>query len=143
MREVIGRVRTLRLLFLVVAAVVAVVLSRRWPEDQVVHVVLGDVSPRVAELRVRYAEASGGPGDDWQREVSFRFALGKAPRVVDHGPRLASGWYNVEVDVSVVDGAAAVRTVSVSRRVELRGHPVSVDVAAAVSDGSREVPSPP
>jgi len=39
---------------------VALVLSRHWPTDQAVHIVLGDAAPRALEVRVRYADLSAG-----------------------------------------------------------------------------------
>ena len=128
-----GRSRLVRLPLLIAALGVALAISRNWPTDHEVHVVLGDAAPRVVELRIRYAEPVSGH-DDWQREVSFHYAPGRAPRIVDHEPRLVSGEYDVEIDVGVTGGAADRRTVTVSRRVRLDDHASSVDVSSAVRD---------
>jgi hypothetical protein len=127
LRTVEGR-RLLRIPLLLAALGVALTLSRRWPSDQAVHVVLGDAAPRATELRIRYADLSSGH-DDWQREATFHYAAGHAPRIVNHEPRLASGEYDVEIEVSVADGPSESHTVTTTRRMTLNGGSTSVDVS--------------
>ncbi len=134
-----ARLRRLsRLPLVLVALALAFALSRHWPTDQTLHIVLGDAAMLVGEVRVRYAEAdsgaSAGGTRDWQREVSFHFADGRAPRVVSHAPRLASGDYDVEVEVAPRGGTAAPRAVTTTRRVHFEGGVASVDVSAIVRD---------
>jgi uncharacterized protein (DUF2126 family) len=139
-----GRSRWLRLLLLVAGLGVAFVLSRHWPTDQSVHIVLGDAAPKVIELRVRYAELKSAH-DDWQREVSFHYAAGRAPRIVSHEPRLVSGDYDVEIEIERATEPPDARTVSVVRHVMLDGHTASIDVSAAAlarvtPDGTAKAP---
>jgi hypothetical protein len=115
------RRRRLAPLALVAAAAAAyLVLGPKVPKDQTVHVVLGDASPRVTEVDVRYAPAGE---QDFAREASFRYAEGAAPRIVTHSPRLADGEYAVEIELHTQKGHA-----NVARRVKLEGDPVSIDV---------------
>jgi hypothetical protein len=125
-----GRARLLRLPLLVAGVGVALVLSRHWPSDQSVHVVLGDAAPQVEEVRLRYGELAGGH-DDWQREVEFHYATGHAPRIVSHEPRLVSGDYDVEIEITRAAAANEARVLTLARRVTLDGHTTSVDVSAA------------
>jgi len=120
--------RALRIPLLVAGVGVAFVLSRQWPVDQSVHIVLGDAAAGVSELRLRYAEPEGGR-DDWQREASFHFERGRAPRVVTHEPHIANGVYDVEIELTMATGAAEARTVTETRRVTLTGRPASIDVS--------------
>ncbi len=112
---------------ILVAALLAMwlVLGRKVPSEQVVHVVLGDAAPSVTEVRLRYAPDEGaGPSDaEFTREATFRYAAGKAPRIVTHEPRLAGGDYLVEIEVSKGNDRALVH-----RKVKLDGSPVSLDV---------------
>ncbi len=96
------------------------VLGRKVPKDQVVHVVLGDAAPRVTQVRLRYT-ADGEA--DVLREAAFEYAAGRAPRIVTHEPRLAGGDYLVEIDVAEGNDRTEVR-----RKVKLDGDPVSLDV---------------
>ena len=119
------RKRLLRLLLLGAALVVAMLLARHWPKEQTVHYVLGDAAGRVQEVDARWAQGAGA--EDWMREASFRYAPGKAPRVVTHEPRLPDGDYTVEIDIQ---GASERNTVR--RRVTLAGGPLSIDLGQAV-----------
>jgi hypothetical protein len=127
------RKRLLRLLSLVALAgglAAALPLADRWPREQTVHYVLGDSAPRVEELDARWSEASGATGSgggDVNREATFRYARGQAPRVVTHLPQLSDGDYTVEVDV--VSGA---QHGTVTRRVTLAGGSTSIDLSGAV-----------
>ncbi len=105
-------------------------LRSHWPEDNVVHVVLGAAAPEVEDIQVRYAPASkNGPMvEDWTRETEFRFPGGSAPRVVTHEPRVADGDYVVEIEI-LKASHAIVRT---QRRVTLEGGTTSIDVSEAV-----------
>lgn len=114
-------------LYVLLAAALAVyfVLSPRWPKDQVFHLVLGNASPQITEVRVRYGEAKGSVAEDWTREASFRYALNSAPRVITHEPRLPDGDYVVEIDLVSPSGETTVR-----RRVTFAsGTTTSIDVA--------------
>jgi hypothetical protein len=85
----------------------------------------------VEELRVRYGEMNAGR-DDWQREVTFHYAAGRAPRIVSHEPRLVSGDYDVEIEALRTAEPSEARTVTVTRHVTFDGHTTSIDVSAAV-----------
>ena len=132
LRNVEGR-RLLRIPLFLGAFGVALALSRHWPTDQSVHVVLGDGAARATELRIRYADLSSGH-DDWQREATFRYAAGHAPRIVSHEPRLTSGEYDVEIEVNVTDGPTASHTVTTTRRVTLSGGSTSVDLSGPLQE---------
>jgi hypothetical protein len=127
LRSASGR-RVLRIPLLVAGLGVALVLSRHWPADQSVHVVLGDGAARTREVRIRYAELSAGH-DDWLREATFHYAPGQAPRIVSHEPRLVSGEYDVEIEVSMADSPEQSHTVTATRRVTLSGGSASIDVS--------------
>jgi hypothetical protein len=112
---------------LVLAAVaVFLVLSRDWPHDQTVHVVLGDAAPRVVEVRVTY----GSNGEEEARGATFRYPKGSAPRIVTHETRLPNGDYTIQVDLAT--GGAKDDHVTVARRVTLSGGSVSLDVSRNV-----------
>lgn len=132
--------RSARIPLLVASAVVVFLLLRHWPTDQTLRIVLGDAAPRVEEVRVRYAEPTGGH-DDWEREVTFHYAPGLAPRIVSHEPRLVSGEYDVEVEITLTPrplDPTFVRTVTEARRVTLRGGTTSIDVSQrALGGGGR------
>lgn len=127
------RKRLLRLLSLVALAgglAAALPLAQRWPREQTVHYVLGDAAPRVQELDARWIEgkpAGAGSSDDVNREATFRYAPGQAPRVVTHQPSLPDGDYTVEIDV--VSGS---ERSTVTRRVTLAGGSTSIDLAGSV-----------
>ncbi len=115
--------------FILVAAAVplAVFLAgERWPKDQTVHYVLGGAAERVEEVDARWSEDARG--DDWTREVSFRYPAGRAPRVVTHEPRLPDGEYTVEIELVAADLEHSV----VRRQVALRGGVTSIDVSTWV-----------
>ena len=133
LRSARGR-RILRVPLLVAGLGVALVLSRHWPTDQSVHVVLGDGAAHVEEVRIRYAELSAGH-DDWLREATFHYAPGHAPRIVSHEPRLVSGEYDVEIEVSMADSHSQSHTVSAKQRVTLTGGSTSVDVSRQLKEG--------
>jgi hypothetical protein len=96
------------------------VLGRKVPTEQVVHVVLGDASPRITEVRVRYAPEGDA---EFTREATFHYAAGNAPRIVTHEPRLMGGDYTVEIELVVGNDRTLVH-----RKVKLEGNPVSVDI---------------
>jgi hypothetical protein len=131
----------IRLPLLIAAVVVALTISRHWPVDQELHVVLGDAAPRVLELRVRYASPTG-EREDWQREATFFYGPGQAPRVVNHAPKLASGDYDVEIEVGAGTGPSTRSSVTVTRHLQLQGRPVSVDVSAAVREALQRAAPP-
>jgi hypothetical protein len=133
-----------RACFLAAALAVSAVVAKGWPKDQTVHYVLGDAAPRVEEIDARWAERRGSPsgdpvghggaertgqaGDEWAREVSFRYAPGRAPRVVTHAPRLPDGDYTVEIEIVASDSERSRRAV-VRRHVYLAGGVTSIDLA--------------
>ena len=148
-----GLLRSGHLLLLAPVLALGLWLLGHSPADQTVHYVLGEAAPRVEELDVRWREdgplwrARGGPrnaplvdpsNDDLIREVSYRFAPGTAPRIVTHEPRLSNGDYSVEIDV-VLASSDNSRT-HVSRRVQLTGGVLSIDVGAAVLGAARGGP---
>jgi hypothetical protein len=117
------------------ALAVALVLGKHHPRDQTVHYVLGDAAGRVEEIDASWFER--GEHDESQeslRDVSFRYVLGRAPRVVTHEARLADGDYTVKIEIVAVSG----RTV-VERHVRLAGEATSIDLADAIGlpPGSR------
>lgn len=144
-----SRARLLRLPLLVVGLGVALLLSRHWPSDHTLRIVLGDAAPSVRELRIRYGEAGATAAaagkEDWLREVAFHYAAGHTPRIVSHEPRLASGDYELELELDLAAALPvpkdAVRTVTLTRHVKLADDPVSVDVSSAVRDALEEAKS--
>jgi hypothetical protein len=129
----------LRLPLLAAGVGVAFALSRTWPTDQAVHVILGDSAPHVIELRIRYGDPVTGARparDEWEREATFHYARGRAPRIVSHEPRLVSGDYDVEIEISMATDPSGVRTVTETRRVALGGGSTSIDVSRQALDGA-------
>ncbi len=124
------RRRLLPVLFLGAGAAVYFSLAPRWPTDQHVRLVLGDASPRVEEVTVRFAR-EGSPGEDWLREVTYPYAKGSAPRIVFYEPRLASGEYLVEIEIHTDDA----RVVTLDRHVNLSGATTSIDLPQASALG--------
>jgi hypothetical protein len=139
-----------------VSIAASLLFAGRWPKDQTVHYVLGDAAPLVEEVDARWARRdvsapaplampqrqSAGPrsasdahvtdtdessGDDWTREASFRYAPGRAPRVVTHEPRLPDGDYTVDIEIVASSHVSRVR-----RRVALTGGVASIDLADSV-----------
>ena len=139
-----GRLRSGRALALAPALALGLWLLSRAPANQTVHYVLGEAAPLIEELDVRWREdelggARGGPpsaplvdpsDDESIREVSYRFAAGTAPRIVTHEPRLSNGDYSVEIEV-VLASSDHSRTL-VSKRVQLTGGVLSINVGSAV-----------
>jgi hypothetical protein len=132
------RHRVVRLALLAAALALAVLFAGRLPKDHTVHYVLGDAAPYVEELDARWARqhapaSSGDPaaGEDWTREVSFRYAPGRAPRVVTHEPRLPDGDYTVEIEIVANSERKLVR-----RQVALGGGVAQIDLASP-SGGER------
>jgi hypothetical protein len=126
----VDRKRIARLALLAVALGVAMFFARRWPKDQTVHYVLGDAAARVEEVDARWAPAdtpAPGGAEDWTREASFRYAPGKAPRVVTHEPRLPDGDYTVEIEIVAASERNLVR-----RRVSLAGGATQIELAQSV-----------
>jgi hypothetical protein len=120
-----GRLRRLAPALLLIPAIAAAgTLGPRWPHDQVLRYDLGDAASRVERLDVRL---SPGTTDEVAREASFRYAVGRAPRLVTHEPRLANGDYTVEVDIT-----AAGRQAATHRRVTLSGGTTTLDLGPVV-----------
>jgi len=93
-----------------------------------VRVLLGDAAPRVTEVTVRYKDAEG----DAAREARFAFAMGAAPRVVSHAPRLPDGDYTLEIDLRAGENATRV-----ARHVKLGGGSLAVDVSRGFTSEAR------
>jgi hypothetical protein len=113
---------------ILVAAIAALwlVLGRKIPHTQTVHIVLGDAASRVTELHVGYGERDSR-SPELTREATFQWAEGAAPRIVTHAPRLADGEYRVEIVIGTRG-----RHAMVERRVKIEENPVSIDVQEAV-----------
>ena len=130
-----ARRRLLPVLFIGVAAAVYFSLAPQWPADQHVRLVLGDLSPHVEEVTLRCAKNEASSGDDWLREVTFRYAKGGAPRIVSYEPRLIGGEYLVELEIHTDDA----RVVTLERRVKLTGGTTSIDLPQASALGDARV----
>jgi hypothetical protein len=116
--------RLSRALLPLAALAVAAVLGKQWPKDQTVHYVLGDSAPRVQELDASWlAGGAHGESEESLRDVSFRYAVGRAPRVVTYEPRLPDGDYTVKIEI-----VAASRRSVVQRHVTLGGGSTSIDL---------------
>lgn len=109
------------LLLAVAALAFFSLLEPKWPKDQSVRVVLGNLAPTVEEVRVRYAERGS---EELVREATFRYPKGGAPRIVSHEPRLPNGEYLVEIDLAFEHGRTEAR-----RTVTLGGGSTSIDVS--------------
>jgi hypothetical protein len=110
------------------ALALVVTLAPKWPAPQTVHYVLGSGAARVEEIDARWGTADGrGEPEDWTHDASFRYAAGRAPRVVTHQPRLPDGDYRVQIEI-VSDRDRRV----VERRVTLGGGVTSIDLVTAV-----------
>jgi hypothetical protein len=126
--------RFARLLLLVGAVAIGLSLSRQWPKDRLIHVVLGDAASEVVAVRLRYT----GVGDrEPDREVTFRYAPGHAPRIVSHEPRLATGDYDVDIEVGLTVTSETSEQneqneIHLRRRVHLEDSAVQIDVASAL-----------
>ena len=123
--------RALRMLVLAGVLMVALYFARQWPKDQTVHYVLGDAATRVEEVDARWAPGIAAT-EDWTREASFRYAPGKAPRIVTHEPRLADGDYTVEIEIVAANVAHEKNGVIVRKHVVLGGGATSIQLADAV-----------
>jgi hypothetical protein len=123
--------RLVRLPLLVGALAIGLFLSRQWPKDRLIHVVLGDAATGVVALRLRYTQVGDAEPD---REVTFRYAPGRAPRIVNHEPRLATGDYDVDIEVGLSEPRepSEPRDVQVRRRVHVEDGAVQIDVASAL-----------
>lgn len=121
------------MIFLAVGALIAAsTLEKRWPKDQTVHYILGDAAGRVEEIDAAWS--LGGQHDESQeslRDVSLRYALGHAPRVVTHEPRLPDGDYTVKIEIVAESGRNVFE-----RHVRLGGGPISIDLADALRAAS-------
>jgi hypothetical protein len=105
------------------------VLSPKAPNDQRLRLRLGDTAPGVSELRVR-SRSAGSVDGDWEREVTFHYAKGQAPRIVSYEPRLANGDYLVEIELKTDDSPALVT----DRRVKLEGNSTTIDLSRVDSN---------
>ncbi len=123
------RKRGFKLLLLVAGLGLALLLGKKWPATQTVHVLLGDAAPRVAEVELHYARIEGGAkrGDAFDTGATFPFGKGGAPRIVTHEPKLVPGDYTVAIEIATAGDRAILE-----RRITLDGHVVSIDVERAV-----------
>ena len=96
-------------------------LGPKWPKDQSVRLVLGNLAPAVEQVELRYA---GRGSEELVREVTFRYPKGGAPRIVSHEPRLPDGDYLVEIDLGFEHGHTETR-----RNVTLGGGSTSIDIS--------------
>jgi len=119
-----------RPLLLAGALSAALLVAGRWPQAQTVHYLLGDSAGHVQELDARWT--AGDREGEPVGEVSFRYPLGSAPRIVTHQPSLSDGPYTVALDV-VADG----QRTSTERHVTLGGGTVLLDVSASARPGDR------
>ena len=120
------------------ALAVASVLGRRWPKNQTVHYVLGDGAGRVEEIDASWMAGEEDDGSQESlRDVSLRYALGHAPRVVTHEPRLPDGDYTVKIEIVAGSGRKVVE-----RHVRLGDGATSIDLADAIRT-PHESPLPP
>jgi hypothetical protein len=130
--------RLARWLVLAAVLMVALVFARQWPRDQTVHYVLGDSAALVTQLDARWAGGAVATDEDWTRVASFRYAPGKAPRIVTHELRLPDGDYTVEIEIhaaeALKDAAHAPEEgdVTVRRHVTLSGGATSIQLAEPV-----------
>jgi hypothetical protein len=123
------------LLLLVPAVAAAATLKPHWPKDQAIRYELGAAAPRIEELDVRWTPAgtarahAAAPSDDSDtaRDVSFRYAPGRAPATVTHTPRLPDGDYDVDVELR-----SGTRVTPVHRKVTLQGGTTRVDLTTVV-----------
>ena len=123
------------LALLIPAVAAAATLKPHWPKDQSVRYELGAAASRVEELDARWAPAQAGrtstaatiDDSDLAREVTFRYAPGRAPSAIVHSPRLPDGDYDVEVELH-----AAGRVAQVRRKVTLEGGTTTLDLGAVV-----------
>jgi hypothetical protein len=129
--------RRLAPLALLVPAVAAgATLKPHWPKDQSIRYELGAAASRVDELDARWAPAKAegahradAPADDSDcaRDVTFRYAPGRAPTTIAHTPRLPDGDYDVEVELH-----AAGRIAQIRRKVTLEGGTTTLDLSTVV-----------
>jgi len=123
----------LRFLFLGAGVLAYLSLAPRWPSEQHVRIRLGDRREAVTELRVRSGSPGADSAADWDREVTFHYAKGQAPRIVSYEPRLVSGDYLVEIEQTTSDG----RVRTEDRRVRLEGgSTTSIDVSEDLAESS-------
>lgn len=115
-----------RLILLAAGLAIVPLSAKHWPKDQTVHYVLGSAAPRVEEVDARWS--TDPKGEEWTREVTFRYVPGRAPRVVTHEPRLPDGEYTVEVELVASNSERSV----VRRHVALAGGVTSIDVSTWV-----------
>jgi hypothetical protein len=113
-----------RIAFLGLGIALYFLLAPKAPNDQRLRLRLGDTAPGVSEVRVRSRSAGSADGD-WEREVTFHYAKGQAPRIVSYEPRLANGDYLVEIELKTDDSPALVT----DRRVKLEGNSTTIDLS--------------
>jgi hypothetical protein len=116
--------------------------AHAWPKDREVRYVLGSQASSVVELDARWMEEATGES---VRDASFRYGLGRAPRVVRHEPTLVNGRYSVAMTVVTDDGAGGRRSTDVLEHVELAGDGdsgrLSFDLASRLARADAPVPA--
>lgn len=122
-------------MFLVFGLLVAAYLRTQGPEEQHVHVVLGDRASEVVGVDSRYV---GGDGET-ARNTQFHYEKGRAPRIVSHEPELPNGDYRFEIDVDLAPsgadndgGAKPEGRVPIQRQVRLGGGSTQIDISTAL-----------
>jgi hypothetical protein len=106
--------------FLAAGLGIALWLGQNGPSEQHVHVILGDTAPKVTGVSLQYISSAG----DTANETRFTFEPGKAPRIVNHDPKVPNGEYRLKVDV---DSPENRRTVE--KPVTLKGGAAQIDVS--------------
>ncbi len=134
-KSALGR-RVSTMLLLAGALAVATFLGKRWPREQTVHYILGDSAQRVEEIHASWVPTEqDDESQESLRDVSLRYALGHAPRVVTHEPRLPDGDYTVKIEIVAESGRNVVE-----RHVRLGGGVTSIDLADAIHPAESQIP---
>ena len=94
-------------------------MSKAAPSEQHLRFVLWGAAPKVVHVGVEYVAADGSPAAG----ADLGFAVGAAPRIVSHDPKLPDGSYRLRIDVQTRD----IRKLT-ERQVTLAGATVSVDL---------------
>lgn len=114
---------------LLIAAVgIFLVMSRVWPREQTIHVILGEAAPRVEEVELSFIPAGAAEDDDSRaRRISLHYPAHDAPQAITQAPKLANGDWLIELAVMVPGDSIVVH-----RRLKLEGGVVTLDVAHQV-----------
>jgi hypothetical protein len=91
-----------RLVFVGAAAAFYFGVAPHWPTEQHLRLELGDNARTTTEVVVRCRTPDAAEAGD-ARQVTFHYAKGQAPRIVSYEPRLVSGDYVVEIEITFDD----------------------------------------